>query len=69
MKNIIKKIIAETPRRHKIRGQITTTVVSVLGIITASGLLDNQPEIKTIVQIITGVLINKTYNHAIQVER
>ena len=62
---IIEKIKARSTTRNRVKGQTKTIIVSILGVVTASGVLDSKPLLKTIVDITLGVLTRDVVNHAI----
>jgi hypothetical protein len=62
---ILDKIKAESTSDNRRKGQIKTVVVSMLGVISTSGVLDAKPIIKTLVDVALGVLTRDVFNHAI----
>ena len=64
----IKKQKEKTPKRDKIIGRITTVLAVVSSTISMSGLIDNKPVLKTILDILTGILAKKSLEHGMQTE-
>jgi hypothetical protein len=58
------KIKAESTTDNRFKGQFKTILVSMLGVITASGVLDTKPLVKTIVDVTLGILTRDVINHA-----
>ena len=58
------KIKAESTTDNRFKGQFKTILVSMLGVITASGVLDSKPLVKTIVDVTLGILTRDVINHA-----
>jgi hypothetical protein len=69
MKEIIKKLRAKTPREHKIDGRFATALAFACQTISMSGMVDNRPLIKTALDIATGLLTKKAFDHGIQTEK
>ncbi len=66
---ILDKIKAESTSDNRRKGQIKTVVVSMLGVISTSGVLDSKPIIKTLVDVALGVLTRDVINHATTYKR
>jgi hypothetical protein len=62
---IIDRIKAESTTDNRRKGQIKTVVVSMLGVISTSGILDNKPVVKTCVDVFLGILTRDVINHAV----
>ena len=58
------KIKAESTTDNRFNGQFKTILVSILGVVTTSGVLDTKPVIKTIVDVTLGILTRDVINHA-----
>ena len=58
------RIKAESTSDNRAKGQFKTILVSMLGVITASGVLDAKPLVKTIVDVTLGILTRDVINHA-----
>ena len=58
------KIKAESTSDNRAKGQFKTILVSILGVVTTSGVLDTKPVIKTIVDVTLGILTRDVINHA-----
>ena len=58
------RIKAESTTDNRFKGQFKTILVSMLGVITASGVLDAKPLVKTIVDVTLGILTRDVINHA-----
>jgi hypothetical protein len=61
---LLDKIKAESTTDNRRKGQIKTVVVSMLGVISTSGILDSKPIIKTCVDVALGILTRDVINHA-----
>jgi len=61
---ILDKIKAESTTDNRFKGQFKTILVSMLGVLTASGVLDTKPLVKTIVDVTLGILTRDVINHA-----
>ena len=61
---ILDKIKAESTTDNRFKGQFKTILVSMLGVITASGVLDTKPVVKTIVDVTLGILTRDVIKHA-----
>lgn len=68
MKNIFEKLTAKTPKNDKRKGRIATALAFVCSTISMSGLVDNRPIIKTALDIATGLLTKKAFDHGLQTE-
>jgi len=62
---LLDKIKAESTTDNRRKGQIKTVVVSMLGVISTSGVLDSKPVIKTCVDVVLGILTRDVINHAV----
>lgn len=58
------KIKAESTTDNRLKGQIKTVFVAMLGTISTSGLLDSKPIIKTCVDVAIGILTREVVKHA-----
>lgn len=58
------KIKAESTTDNRMKGQIKTVFVTMLGVVSTSGILDTKPVIKTCVDVLLGVLTRDVINHA-----
>ena len=58
------KIKAESTTDNRFKGQFKTILVSILGVVTTSGVLGTKPVIKTIVDVTLGILTRDVINHA-----
>ena len=61
---LIDKIKAESTSDNRMKGQIKTILVSFLGVISTSGVLDTKPIVKTCVDVALGILTRDVINHA-----
>ena len=68
MKGIIKKLFSKTPREHKLNGRITTALAFACQTISMSGAVDHRPILKTALDIATGLLTKKAFDHGLQTE-
>jgi phosphoribosyl-dephospho-CoA transferase len=68
MKRIFKKLLSPTPKEHKVDGRFATAFALICQTISMSGLVDNRPLIKTALDIATGLLTKKAFDHGIQTE-
>lgn len=68
MKGIFKKLMSPTPREHKIDGRFATALAFALQTISQSGAVDNRPLIKLGLDIATGYLTKKAFDHGLQTE-
>lgn len=61
---LLDKIKAESTSDNRMKGQIKTILVSILGVISTSGVLDTKPIVKTCVDVALGILTRDVINHA-----
>lgn len=61
---LLDKIKAESTNENRRKGQIKTILVSILGGLTTSGILDAKPVIKTCADVVLGILTRDVINHA-----
>jgi hypothetical protein len=61
---LFNKIKAESTTDNRLKGQLKTVAVSMLGVISTSGLLDSKPIIKTCVDVALGILTRDVIRHA-----
>lgn len=68
MKGIFKKLLSPTPREHKLEGRFVTILAVACQTISQSGAVDDRPLIKTALDIVTGLLTKKAFDHGLQTE-
>lgn len=66
---LIDKIKGESTPQNRRKGQIKTVLASVLTAVSTSGMIDDKPLIKTVVDIFAGVLVRDVINHATTVNK
>lgn len=59
------KIKAESTTDNRMKGQLKTVIVAMLGVVSTSGVLDTKPVIKTCVDVVLGILTRDVVNHAV----
>lgn len=66
MKNLIRKIKADSSPQNQLKGQLSTLAATVLTVVSNSGLLNNYPVIKSVTDMLSGALFLKAGNHALK---
>lgn len=66
---LIDKIKGESTPLNRRKGQLKSIVVVILRSVSTSGIIDDKPVIKTVIDIVSGVLVRDIYNHATTVNK
>lgn len=66
--NLISRIKAKTPRKHKVKGQLSTIITGAIGTILMFDLF-HDPYMKAGLILLGGIFGGKTFYHAIQVKK
>ena len=65
MKNLVDKIVARSDKRNRRKGQLKTIALTALQVVSQSGVLDAYPVVKTIVDVVSGIVLKQVTEHAL----